>query len=88
MDAVIQRHRERGRLEYDKSHFHLPIIFFVMGFLIRFCGKWYEIHPKPYEPERMTLDIAWIQIRDGVSAKEAYQRWFEQQRKLSRILQQ
>lgn len=59
-----------------------------MGFLVRFQGKWYEIQPKEYEPERMTADIAWIQIKEKVSPEEAYRRWFERQRKLSRLLQQ
>ncbi len=59
-----------------------------MGFLIRFQGKWYEIHPKPYEPERMTADVAWIQLKEKVSSEEAYIRWFDRQRKLSRLLQQ
>jgi hypothetical protein len=59
-----------------------------MGYLVRFQGKWYELHPKPYEAERMTTDIAWIQIREGVTPVEAYRRWFERQRKLSRLLQQ
>jgi hypothetical protein len=59
-----------------------------MGFLVRFQGKWFEIHPKSYEPERMTADIAWIQIKEGVSHQEAYRMWFETQRKLSRLLQQ
>jgi hypothetical protein len=59
-----------------------------MGYLVRFQGKWYEIESKPYEPERMTADIAWIQIKDKVTPEEAYRRWFERQRKLSRLLQQ
>jgi hypothetical protein len=59
-----------------------------MGYLVRFQGKWYELHPKPYEAERMTTDVAWIQIREGVTPVEAYRRWFERQRKLSRLLQQ
>lgn len=59
-----------------------------MGFLVRFQGKWFEIEAKAYEPERMTADIAWIQIKDNVSPPEAYRRWFELQRKLSRLLQQ
>jgi hypothetical protein len=59
-----------------------------MGYLVRFQGKWYELHPKPYEAERMTTDIAWIQIREGVTPVEAYRLWFERQRKLSRLLQQ
>lgn len=59
-----------------------------MGFLVRFQGKWVEIVPRPYEPERMTTDIAWIQIKEGLSAVEAYRKWFERQRKLSRLLSQ
>jgi hypothetical protein len=59
-----------------------------MGFLVRYQGKWYELDTKTYEPERMTGDIAWIQIKEGVSAEEAYRVWFERQRKLSRLLQQ
>jgi hypothetical protein len=59
-----------------------------MGYLVRFQGKWYEIEPKPYEPERMTADIAWIQIKEKVSSEEAYRLWFTKQRKLSRLLQQ
>jgi hypothetical protein len=59
-----------------------------MGYLVRFQGKWFEIEAKPYEPERMTADIAWIQIKEKVSAEEAYRMWFETQRKLSRLLQQ
>ena len=59
-----------------------------MGFLVRFCGRWFELHPKPYEPERMTTDIAWLQIKEGLSPVEAYKLWFAQQRKLSRLLQQ
>ena len=59
-----------------------------MGYLVRFLGKWIEIQPKPYEPERMTTDIAWLQIRYGVDPATAYRMWFEKQRKLSRLLQQ
>jgi hypothetical protein len=59
-----------------------------MGYLVRFQDKWYEIQTKPYEPERMTADIAWIQIKEKVTAEEAYRIWFERQRKLSRLLQQ
>jgi hypothetical protein len=47
-----------------------------------------ELHPKPFEPERMTTDVAWIQIKTKVSAEEAYRVWFALQCKLSRLLQQ
>jgi hypothetical protein len=59
-----------------------------MGYLVRFCGKWFEIQAKDYEPERMTTDVAWIQIKEKTDAPTAYRVWFEKQRKLSRILQQ
>lgn len=59
-----------------------------MGYLVRYQGRWVEIHSRPFEPERMTTDVAWIQIKERVSAAEAYRRWFMLQRKLSRLLQQ
>ena len=58
------------------------------GYLVRYKGTFYSIKPKPYEPERMTTDVAWIQLRESVDASTAYRRWFEKQRKLSRLLQQ
>jgi hypothetical protein len=57
-------------------------------FIVHYNGKLYEIKPRPYEPERMTADVAWIQIREGVPAEEAYRIWFERQRRISRVLQQ
>ena len=59
-----------------------------MGFLVRFQGKWFEIQPKAYEAERMTTDIAWLQIKETLTPMDAYRIWFERQRKLSRLLQQ
>jgi hypothetical protein len=59
-----------------------------MGYLVRFQNRWYEINPKPFEPERMTTDIAWIQIKEGGTPESAYRKWFEIQRKLSRFFQQ
>ena len=59
-----------------------------MGYLVRFQGKWYEINPRPFEPERMTTDVAWIQIIQGLDAVTAYRIWYEKQRKLSRLFQQ
>jgi len=57
-------------------------------FLVRYNGQWKTIRMKPYEPERMSTDVAWIQIRENVDAPTAYRLWFERQRKLSRLLQQ
>jgi hypothetical protein len=56
--------------------------------LVRCNGKFYKIQVRPYEPERMTTDIAWLQIKEGLTAEQAYVRWFEEQRKISRVLQQ
>jgi len=58
------------------------------SFIVRFNGKWLRIRPRPFEPERMTTDIAWMQIKENITAEEAYRRWFERQRKISRLLQQ
>ena len=55
-------------------------------FLVRYNGQWIQIHSRPFEPERMTTDIAWMQIKEGVSPEEAYRRWFELQRRISRVL--
>jgi hypothetical protein len=57
-------------------------------YLVRYNGKWFSIRPRPFEPERMTTDIAWLQIKEGLTAAEAYRTWFENQRKISRLLQQ
>jgi hypothetical protein len=59
-----------------------------MTYLVRYGGRWIEICPRPYEPERMTTDIAWLQIKEGLPAQDAYRRWFELQRRISRVLQQ
>jgi len=56
--------------------------------LVRYRGKWFTIHPRPYEPERMTTDVAWIQMKEGVDAPTAYRLWFERQRKISHLFQQ
>lgn len=55
-------------------------------FLVRYNGNWVQIHSRTFEPERMSTDVAWIQIKEGVTAEEAYRRWFELQRRISRVL--
>jgi len=57
-------------------------------FLVRYNGQWKTIELKPFEPERMSTDVAWIQIKEKVSPQEAYRIWFERQRKISHLLQQ
>lgn len=61
-----------------------PITFFI----VRHAGRWIRIRPRPYEPERMTTDVAWIQIKEGKSPEEAYRDWFLQQRQISHLLSQ
>lgn len=57
-------------------------------YLVRYNGKLITIRGRPFEPERMTTDIAWIQIKEGLAPEEAYRKWFEIQRRISRLLQQ
>lgn len=57
-------------------------------YVVRYNGKFYQIQPRPYEPERMTTDIAWIQIKEGVGPEEAYRIWFQRQLRISRLFQQ
>jgi hypothetical protein len=57
-------------------------------YIVRYNGRMYQIKPRPYEPERMTTDIAWIQIKEGVSPEESYRIWFQRQLRISRLFQQ
>lgn len=57
-------------------------------YLVRYNGKLMTIRTRPFEPERMSTDIAWIQIKEEVPPEEAYRKWFEIQRRISRLLQQ
>ena len=88
VNAVVHGQCQSCSLYSDERHFQLSSFFSVMGYLVRYLGKWMLIEPKPYEAERMTTDIAWLQIRHGVDPATAYRMWFEKQRKLSRLLQQ
>uniref|UniRef100_A0A6C0JS47 Uncharacterized protein n=1 Tax=viral metagenome TaxID=1070528 RepID=A0A6C0JS47_9ZZZZ len=55
--------------------------------MYRYNGKWYKVQPKPYEPERQTVKVAWSQIREPTLTKEdVYRRFFETQREDARIL--
>lgn len=54
---------------------------------VRYQGKWFKIIPKPYEPERQTYQVAWMQIREPlVTSEEAYRKYFENLRKESKVL--
>jgi hypothetical protein len=74
------------------DYFHLPLTYLqeLMEqpsiFLVRYNGRWMKIHSREFEPERMTTDIAWAQIKEGLTPEEAYRRWFELQRRISRVL--
>jgi len=75
------------------NNFHLPLTYqkiLIMEptsiLLVRYNGRWVTLHPRPFEPERMTTDIAWMQIKENITAEEAYRRWFELQRRISRVL--
>jgi hypothetical protein len=57
-------------------------------FVVRYNGKWYQIKAKPFEPERMTTDIAWLQIKEKLTPHEAYVKWCKEQRNIYRMLQQ
>lgn len=68
--------------------YSLPAKKAQMAFAVRYNGQWFVIEPRDFEPERQTTDVAWIQIKEGIDAPEAYRRWFENQRKITRLLQQ
>jgi hypothetical protein len=57
-------------------------------FVLRYQGRWVTLAPRPYEPERMSTDVGWLQIKEGITAEEAYRRWFEKQRIISHLFQQ
>lgn len=54
--------------------------------VVRSKGKWFTIKKKPYEPERQSAEIAWLQIREPLTPQEAYRRFFEKQREDAQIL--
>jgi hypothetical protein len=87
MDPIVE--------DNGKNHltdcFHLPLAKETMlmpEFVLRYQGRWFVVNPRPYEPERMTTDVAWMQLKENVSAEEAYRRWYEKQRRISRLFQQ
>ena len=53
-----------------------------MQSLVRYNGQWKLIKPKPFEPERQTLDVAWAQIKKGIPVDEAYRQWYVREREL------
>ena len=53
--------------------------------ILRYNGKWFKVQKKPYEPERQTYEVAWMQIK-GIEPREAYRKYFEKQKKEAQIL--
>jgi hypothetical protein len=55
--------------------------------IVRFQGKWYKIHPKPYEPEMQSVQVAWAMIRQPLASKdEIYIKYCDKQRKEAKVL--
>jgi len=92
VNNVVSRYGNEALSNAKYNDFHLPLTYLqeIMEptsiFLVRYNGQWVKIHSKPFEPERMTTDVAWIQIKEQVDPEEAYRRWFEKQRRISRVL--
>lgn len=53
---------------------------------MRYMGEWFKIAPKPYEPEKQTIGISWLQIRNKKNPEEAYRDYFQKQREEAKIL--
>jgi hypothetical protein len=53
---------------------------------VRYQGTWFKVSPRAYESERQTSNIAWMQIKEGVTPQEAYIRWFSGEQKDSKLL--
>ena len=52
---------------------------------LKYNGQWFKVQKKPYEPERQTYEVAWMQIK-GMEVKEAYRTYFAKQQKEAQIL--
>jgi hypothetical protein len=52
---------------------------------LKYNGKWFKVQKKPYEPERQTYEVAWMQIK-GMETREAYRTYFAKQQKEAQIL--
>ncbi len=57
-----------------------------MQSLVRYRGVWQVIVPKPFEPERQTLDVAWSQIKGDIPLLDAYKQWYARERELQQHL--
>jgi lipocalin len=54
--------------------------------MLRYQGKWYTIVKQPYESEHQSVEIAWMQIKQGMTPHESYREFFKKQREESKIL--
>jgi len=54
--------------------------------MMRYMGEWFKITPKPYEPEKQTIGVGWLQIRNKKNPEEAYRQYFQKQREEAKIL--
>jgi hypothetical protein len=49
-------------------------------------GEWFKITPKLYEPEKQSVGISWLQIKNKITPEEGYRRYFQKQREEAKIL--
>jgi hypothetical protein len=58
-----------------------------MSQAVRYNGKWLQVRPKMYEPERQTAEIAWSMIREpSLKPPEAYRNWYKKERENAKVL--
>lgn len=50
---------------------------------LRWKNQWFVVRPRPNEPERQTLDIAWLRLKGSTNP---VRQWFEEERKVARLL--
>ena len=50
---------------------------------LRWKNQWFVVRPRPNEPERQTLDIAWLRLKGSTNP---VRQWFEEERRIARLL--
>ena len=50
--------------------------------VVRANGKWFKILPRPWEPERVTEEIAWEKIKNPAYTPAD---WYKRERNLSKL---
>jgi hypothetical protein len=53
--------------------------------IFRHKGVWYQITPKPWEPDQQTWFIA-AKLAEGLTQGEAYRLWFSKRQKEAKLL--